>query len=78
MYEVFYRAWWRIDVESGKKLPNSADRGNHVKVFDTDDEAREFCSDMNEYNLPFPNHLSYKYEFREISAGQVSKLLQTK
>ena len=60
MYEVFYRAWWRI--ENGQLVPDPGAECTHLDYVDTIQEARKACSEWNGENDE--TELSIKAEFR--------------
>ena len=60
MYEVFTRAWWRI--ENGKKVPDPGADCTQLDIVDTIKEARALCQEYNDENEEGP--LSIKAEFR--------------
>ena len=61
MYEVFSRAWWRI--EDGKKVPDPSAECFHIAYADSESEARRMCKEWSEENEE--TILSIKAEYRD-------------
>jgi len=63
-YRIFKRSWWRDNSEWPSGLEPHAGKKQHIKYVDTEQEAREFCTEQNKINNP--GKYSIKCEFEAI------------